>query len=146
VCGVFLILFLFLAAHCYITVRGITENDNLHAHLPLSTSMAATLPAGAYVIRNRGTSTVIHNNDDVTTSERDEEHHRERQIWWVETSPSLGELGDKIATVYRIGNIGKGVSLDVHSCEDRSKVIAFPNHGSPWQLWRLEKQPECTDG
>jgi hypothetical protein len=47
----------------------------------LSASMAATLPPGAYVIRNRQTWTIIHAKDGVKviTSSRDEERHRERQ-------------------------------------------------------------------
>jgi len=117
-------------------------------HSPPSTNMTATPPLGAYIIRNRYTSTVIHTDDGVTvkSSSRDEEHQRERQIWWIEAI--AGPEGDETKVVYRITNIAKDISLAVSggSCEDKSEVTVHSTHGAPWQLWRFERQLGIAEG
>jgi hypothetical protein len=129
--------------------------------------MMCTIPAGAYVIRNRATSTVLHNNGGsvnfdqprsigtITAVEQDEEQHRERQIWWIEANlgyedvNSRDEKTAKEGAIYRIVTIATTKSLDSGStltCSDRgTQIVAYRSHGSPWQLWRFRKLPQSSD-
>lgn len=128
-----------------ILVRGIKEiSRTLH-----SANMAATPPPGAYVIRNRATSTVIHvDGGNVTTTPRNEERHREQQIWWIEAIPGLDDFHDEAAAVYRITNIAKVISLDIYGGHpfDITKAAAYRSHGAPRQHWKLQRQLDYTDG
>lgn len=69
---------------------------------------------GAYVIRNKSTSTVLHIENPgiklsspVVLSEQDENRYRGQQIWWVEPLPGCNEL-------YSITNPSRGISLDLN--------------------------------
>jgi len=120
--------------------------------------MADTIPAGAYVIRNKKTCAVLHFKKDeifsATTIEQDEENYREQQIWWVEADPCYEELNareEKTAKeggIYRIANIAHSQSLEVLGgrCNKRTHAVVYSTQGVPWQLWRLRRCKEYTDG
>jgi hypothetical protein len=121
--------------------------------------MAQTISPGAYVIRNRKTSTVLqadgHPNDShVSTSERDEERHRDRQIWWIEADPGFDELNNRVGNtanrgcVYRVSIISKDISLDEHggNRDGGTPVIVHKNHGAPWHLWHFKRLASYDDG
>jgi hypothetical protein len=113
--------------------------------------MADTVPTGAYVIRNKKTCAVLHFKKDeifsATAIEQDEEKYREQQIWWVEADPCYEELNAreektvKEGGIYRIANIAHSQSLS-----NGTHVFVRSTQGAPWQLWRLRKCKEYTDG
>jgi hypothetical protein len=122
--------------------------------------MSDIIPTGAYVIRNRETSAVLeitYNQGklaSVSPTDQDEENKREQQIWWVEADPCYDELNareEKTAKeggIYRLSNIAHYQSLDLlrGSCSNGTPVVGNKSHGAPWQLWRLRRRKEYTDG
>jgi hypothetical protein len=120
--------------------------------------MAQTISPGAYVIRNRDSSAVLHahsyrDGEHISTSERDEERHRDRQIWWIEADAGFEDLnncGEKAKTgpLYRITNIAKDLSLaeHMHKADGETPVIVFKTHGAPRQLWQFRRPKPYTDG
>lgn len=103
-----------------------------------------TLATGAYVIRNKGTSKVLHiSKDDVAAvmdssivlHNRDEIKYREKQIWWVERLP---ENEDEDVAVYSITST-TGLSLDVggEGTHKGASIMAFLSHGGYNQRWRF---------
>jgi len=121
--------------------------------------MAQSMSSGAYIIRNRDSSAVLHtdgleNGGYVSTSERDEERHRERQIWWIEADPGFEDLnspGDNTAkggSVYRISIISKDISLDENPGDRKggTPVTVHKNHGAPWHLWHFMRLTSYDDG
>jgi hypothetical protein len=115
--------------------------------------MEDTIPPGAYIIRNQGTSAVLQINSQnqygvapITANIQDEEKYREQQIWWIEADPCYEELNTlkektaKEGGVYRISNIARSMSLDQgHSRAPSRAVIGYEHHGAPWQLWRFRR-------
>lgn len=78
--------------------------------------MNSQIPPGAYVIRNKRTSSVLHIKDNpfdtwsrIFVSEQDENMYRDRQIWWIEQLP--GCEGDGEEVVYSITNTPSGMAL-----------------------------------
>jgi hypothetical protein len=127
--------------------------------------MVDTIPACAYVLRNKATSTVLHHNGGssnidkptsiatTTAAEQDEERHRERQIWWIEADPGYEDINNcdektaKEGAIYRITTIATAKSLDVKLArsDNGTPAVTYKSHGAPWQLWRFKKLPQSTD-
>lgn len=81
--------------------------------------MFDSITAGAYVIRNKKTSTVIHiEKTDVASGaeaelvafKQDEDTYKNQQIWWIE--PLLNHE-DSDGPVYSITNPASGKSLEI---------------------------------
>lgn len=84
--------------------------------------MSNRISAGAFVVRNRKTKTVLHlvnpapgdraGASDVVASEQDENRYQNQQIWWIEpladAKTLVGSLGEPI---YSITNPCSGKSL-----------------------------------
>lgn len=86
--------------------------------------MRDQIPTGAYVIRNKQTSTVLHIKDAepkiwsyVLGFEQDDNRYRDQQIWWVEPYPGCkGQSGllSEEDVLYSITNISSGIALDLN--------------------------------
>lgn len=107
------------------------------------------IPTGAYVIRNKKTSAVLHicspdvaavPESQTVAHPRDEIKFREQQIWWVERLPEYeDDTAHEQGPVYSITNTASGLSLDVSGAGTANgvRVNAFPGHGGYNQKWRL---------
>lgn len=88
--------------------------------------MSDIIPTGAYVIRNKKASTVLHVEDpDVTKTwsnvvayEQDENRYHGQQIWWIEPLPGHKDSKDEL--VYSITNPSSGRSLDMNAGSGRT--------------------------
>lgn len=77
---------------------------------------------GAYVIRNKRTSGVLHiedQNPTKTTSivisfQQHENRYREQQLWWIEPLPYSEDKNYSEEVVYSITNISAGMALDLN--------------------------------
>jgi hypothetical protein len=109
--------------------------------------------AGAYIIRNCETATVLQLTTirdlrgKASLGEMDEITNREHQIWWIEEDPGYEEFNkSKKATkeggIYRITNIAQSISLDHFRAKN---IVAYSNHGASWQLWRIKLCQSDTD-
>lgn len=78
-------------------------------------SAPVPIPAGAYVVRNRHTSTVLHlqyadassGRTSLQASGRNEGSNKDQQIWWIEPLPHHGGQN-----VYSISIPGSGKALE----------------------------------
>lgn len=86
----------------------------------MSDPIPSTLPAGAYVIRNRETSTVLHiphpdaidqGTISVQARQQDEGQFKDQQIWWVEPLAEYDTDSEK-GMVYSITSPGSGKALE----------------------------------
>lgn len=118
------------------------------------------LPTGAYLIRNKSTSKVLHiPKPDVATivghpllaHDRDEIKWRDQQIWWVERLPE-DEQGDiaveaELEAVYSITNTASGLSVEVggESLEQGARIGVFGAHGGYNQRWKLKRAPNAPE-
>ena len=112
--------------------------------------MAAPISTGAYIIRNKQTSTVLHvqpnrSSMPVIAGERDEGVHRESQIWWVEPLPTQATEGtdSKEGILYTITSLAYGaLDLPQGIFGTGVKIQAYPRNGAPWQQWRLRAEAD----
>lgn len=93
--------------------------------------MSDRIPAGAYVIRNKQTRTVLHlvapepgeraSVHEVVALEQDESQYHNQQIWWVEP---LAEVAtpekSQSDAVYLITNLCSGKSLHMEGSPSRN--------------------------
>lgn len=111
--------------------------------------MTDKITPGAYVIRNRHTSTVLHiktatiNSDysPVLAFEQDENQYRDKQVWWIEPLPD--SENDEEGALYSITNTSCGKSLD--NAGSKSVCAAKP-HGAFWQTWRIRRVESDDEG
>lgn len=109
-----------------------------------------TIPTGAYVIRNKKNSTVLHICDahaavikcgQIVIHNRDEIKYRDQQIWWVERLPEReDDTAHEQGPIYSITNTASGLSLDICGAQTRNGILVhvFPIHGGYNQQWRLQ--------
>lgn len=80
-------------------------------------TMSDRIIAGAYVIRNRKTSTVLHIEEvgkcELLAYRQDESVYQNQQIWWIEPFPDYEDHEPEKGLVYSITNPGTGMSLDM---------------------------------
>lgn len=79
--------------------------------------MSAGVTAGAYVIRNKGTSSVLHaqnpcGDHNLLAHAQDERAHFSEQIWWIEPLP---DYEDDHGVVYSITNPASRKALDMNA-------------------------------
>lgn len=87
--------------------------------------MSDTIIAGAYVIRNKKTLTVLHIEkagpkngfSGLSVCEQDERRFTNQQIWWIEPLPDYEDHEPERGTVYSITNPASGKALDINPGE-----------------------------
>lgn len=86
--------------------------------------MSDTVIAGAYVIRNKKTLTVLHIKkadqnkfSGLSTCEQDERRFMYQQIWWIEPLPNYEDHEPEGGIVYSITNPASGKALDINPGE-----------------------------
>lgn len=87
-------------------------------HLVAKLIMPDKIIAGAYVIRNKQTSTVLHAKNpfreiEVTVETHDERTHFNSQVWWIEPLPNYEDSEGEKSLVYSITCPASGKSLDM---------------------------------
>lgn len=114
-----------------------------------------TIPTGAYVIRNKETSTVLHICEanvavikfgQTIVHNRDEIKYRDQQIWWVERLPEHeDDTAHEQGPIYSITNTAGGLSLDIYGAQTGNGILvhSFPTHGGYNQQWRLQGVPSA---
>lgn len=88
----------------------------------MSTPASAVHPTGAYVIRNRKTSTVLHTqypdvkhqDTSLQAYQQDESKFADQQIWWLEPLADYNGADADKGAVYSITSPGSGKSLDAN--------------------------------
>lgn len=79
--------------------------------------MSDRIIAGAYVIRNKKTSTVLHVGRPGTTEllvyRQDESMYQSQQIWWIEPLCEYEDHEPEKGLVYSITNPATRMSLDI---------------------------------
>lgn len=94
---------------------------NYQSHI-MSSPVSAVVPAGAYVIRNRKTSTVLHiqhpdakhQDTSLQAYQQDESQFADQQIWWLEPLANYNDADSSKGVVYSISSPGSGKSLDAN--------------------------------
>lgn len=118
----------------------------------MSTTNSDTVPAGAYILRNKRSATVVHlqstpNNaatdNSVVAHTQAEEQFRDQQVWWIEGVPDGTLPGEPSSSTvrYTITSLASGRSLALAS---NSKGLGVHIKGSeasgaPWQQWIFRK-------
>lgn len=99
-----------------------SSSPQLSTNNTMSTPAPAPLPTGAYIIRNRETSTVlhaqsseigIHDATSVLANQQDEGQFKDQQIWWVEPLADYAANSSK-SLVYSITSPGSGKALEAN--------------------------------
>lgn len=88
----------------------------------MSITASAVAPTGAYVIRNRKTSTVLHiqypdakhQDTSLQAYKQDESQFADQQIWWLEPLADYNGADSDKGVVYSITSPGSGKSLDTN--------------------------------
>lgn len=88
----------------------------------MSAPVSAVVPAGAYVIRNRKTSTVLHTqhpyaklqDTSLQAYQQDESQFADQQIWWLEPLANYNGADSGKGVIYSITSPGSGNSLDAN--------------------------------
>lgn len=79
--------------------------------------MSDRIIAGAYVIRNKKTSAVLHiaklGSWELLAYEQDESTYKNQQIWWIEPLPDYEDHEPEKGLVYSITSPATGKSLDI---------------------------------
>ena len=116
------------------------------------------IPTGAYVIRNKQTSLVVHlpvsdvataHNSKVVAFDQDEHQYRDQQIWWVEALPDYEDDGsaEKEGWLYSITSACNGTAIDVKGERSGGRPLhTFPAHGGLTQRWRLQRVSNDQEG
>lgn len=88
--------------------------------------MSDRIIAGAYVIRNKKTSTVLHvkaGTGELLAYRQDESKYQNHQIWWIEPLCEYEDHEPEKGLVYSITNPATGKSLDMNPAGDRKSVV-----------------------
>lgn len=117
--------------------------------------MSDKISAGAYIIRNKQRSSVLHmkhydgrTRSGVLAHEQDEGNYGGQQIWWVEPLCDRDEGDIEKGMLCSITNPSSGMALDLSPSTDSSpeNSCSHLHHGETWQRWRLRRVADDNDG